>query len=135
MKAAPTTGKRCPDCNGSIEIITQGRGRPTIERCYECGRDIGAPKAPAIASPSPNGAARPFGACSVKGCPGQLDASGKCPCCVRRQAFADAHAPKRNCKICDGQLSGRQLKLCDACKPIQARVNVAKAPSNNKAKR
>jgi hypothetical protein len=54
---------------------------------------------------------------------------------VKRQAFADAHAPNRTCRICDGQLSGRQLKLCHACKPIQTRVNVAKAPSNNKAKK
>jgi hypothetical protein len=90
----------------------------------------------AVATPSGSGALA--GArCKVDGCPGVLDASGRCPCCVKRAAWLEQNIPKRHCEICGGTLTRkRALKFCDACKPVALRVNVhlAKQPRGVKKK-
>lgn len=71
------------------------------------------------------GGALPAGTkCPVKDCPGTI-VSGRCDCCEKRRAFADANIPKRTCKICGGPLVTRG-KLCGACRPIAAKASIVK---------
>lgn len=68
--------------------------------------------------------------CAVTGCPGTLDAAGQCACCARREAWAEAHIPKRKCGVCHGLISGHlKIKYCAACRPIVLKSQIANAPS------
>lgn len=113
-------GRRC-ECGGRIEPTTNGNGA-VVDQCSRCGAKPGQGRALA---PSP-GRSRTLEKCSVKGCPGQLDAAGLCSCCAKRNAWAEAHTPKRHCEICEGTIVGRgSKKYCEACKPIAQRAAVA----------
>lgn len=127
MSATTPVAQRCPDCGAAIEKVTFRGGRQ-VERCSKCGRE------PHTAPPASNGAERkplvgsPGSVCRAEGCPGHIDASGACPCCVKRAAWAAEHTPKRFCEICGGEIQRtRNLKFCKACKVVTARARVAKS--------
>lgn len=107
-------GRRC-ECGGRIEPTTNGNGA-VVDQCSRCGAKPGQGRAVAVTP------GRPRTNCSVKGCPGQLDAAGACSCCAKRERWVAEHLPKRKCEICDGEILGRSRKYCDACKPIAAKV-------------
>lgn len=129
----------CPDprCGGRVEPVTNGNGG-LVDRCTKCNRtpqgartalgiqrsqQTSTPPAPAPAAVPGN----PGRACTVKGCPGKLDAAGACASCAKRQAYLDANLPKRFCEVCDGEISGGNRKFCDACAPIANKVKIAKS--------
>ncbi len=124
VATAPTTP--CPHCNGKRERVTKGIGAP-FQRCTSCGRDDrpvhvpGAYAPPAASSGNHAAVIR----CTVKGCPGELDAGGRCSCCETRTAWAAEHLPARRCEICSGKLEGRGIrKLCEACKPLKQKAQI-----------
>jgi hypothetical protein len=112
MSAAKQAADRCPTCNGPLATLGKNRLDQPIQKCCSCGREFGraASDAPPLRRSSPAAStitiavAKP---CSVAGCPGTVDGSGTCPCCVRRAAWAEAHMPKRQCAICEGLITGR----------------------------
>ena len=112
---------KCP-CGGRFEPRVLQGGR-VVDRCTECGKR---PEDwPAFGQRTDAGALRALSKCAVKGCPGTLDANDRCSCCAKREAWREAHMPKRQCQICDGEIGGRSLKFCEACKPIAQRAHVA----------
>jgi hypothetical protein len=128
MATTTSAKKLCPECRGEIEQVTL-RGGAMVERCSSCGRGM---DGNGIA---PSRVSMPGKPCSVDGCPGRIDTSGQCPCCVKRARWAEEHTPKRKCEICEGDITGRGgRKLCGACKPIRQRAAVAKH-YNGKAKK
>lgn len=133
----------CPDtrCGGRVEPITNGNGS-LVDRCVKCSRTpqgvrtaLGIERAKSSTPPASAAAAAaapipgsPGRACTVKGCPGRLDAAGVCSCCTKRQAFLESKIPKKHCEICEGSITGGgNRRFCDPCKPIATKVKIATA--------
>lgn len=111
-------------CGGRIDPTTNGNGG-LIDRCSRCGAKPGEGRVPAG---SPAGQS-----CRVQGCPGALDAAGRCACCDKRAARLAANLPKRNCGICGGGIGGRaSTKYCAVCKPLAQKVQVEKHRATEK---
>ena len=133
MSAA--TSKKCPHCNGPVEVVGNGRRGP-IERCRACGREPGeiVKHQATDGRIVPTSAARVSKTCTVEGCPGTPDDAGHCACCARRAAFIEQRAPKRKCTICEGFIAGHGgRQVCDACKAAAKRAKVVLKPRRGKA--
>lgn len=139
----PANG-RCGRCEGPLEPSTDGNGN-NVNTCQKCGQRHqlkikgSAEKSPRAVRRSPTTAtrkaprvvaaiARVSRECGVKGCPGELDASGECPCCELRREFAEDNASELTCELCKGEF---QVPLdspdyysdyCAACRPVAARA-------------
>jgi hypothetical protein len=123
---------KCPHCGGRVEPKSNGNGS-VADRCTSCGRS---PDAALAAARAPRFDVATGSKCRVKDCPGTLDGSGQCPCCARREAWAAENIPKRQCQICEGEISGRGArKYCEACKPIAQRASIAKWDANQPTKK
>ena len=112
-------------CGGRIEPATNGNGA-VVDQCSRCGAKPGQGRALTSVMNAASPARGSAGAkCTVKGCPGQLNESGTCLCCRKREQWASEHMPKRRCGICEGEIGGRSLKYCEACKPVAQCAAVA----------
>ena len=113
---------KCP-CGGRYEPRVLPGGA-VVDRCTDCGKK---PEAYQPLTRLPDAAAlRALSKCTVKGCPGLLDANDRCSCCAKREAWREAHMPNRRCEICEGEIQGRRnMKYCAACKPLAQRAQIA----------
>jgi hypothetical protein len=137
--------EKCPHCNGPVEVVGKGRGNVEIRRCRSCGREpstgiIGEPRNGTSSSApepkkfidvAPGSALRP---CRVDGCPGILDAAGKCACCEKRAVWVLENTPIRSCRMCEGPIQGRKNReYCEACKRARNSVAAVKTKTAQKA--
>lgn len=107
---------RC-SCGGRYDARTDGNGS-VVDRCVKCDAKRGERgRAPLAVTVRPAAGAK----CAVTGCPGTLDGQGKCQCCVKRQAFIEAHAPTKPCGICGGMIRvNRRQTMCKPCGKAKA---------------
>ena len=127
MGLAYTAVGRCP-CGGQYEPDTDGMGN-VVDVCGRCGAPPG--KGHPLATHLNRSIQQQWGTtmplvtasntgkpCPVNGCPGTIEATGLCPCCAKRQKFAEAHAPKATCPICGGPFRKKgRARTCKACLP------------------